>query len=96
MDVLLEFAKGIGLEPKQVASIGGGEFHCACPKCDGTDRFCLWPNEKRKNCEGSYWCRQCGVSGDTIEFGRQFLDMGWKEVTARCNFNITFSERSKF
>lgn len=96
MDILIDFTKEIGLEPKKVASTGGGEYHCSCPSCGGTDRFFIQPNFVMKNCIGRYACRQCGCKGDAIQFCRDFLGLDWKEATARCNSNITFSERPKF
>ena len=92
MDILIEFAKEIGLEPKKVASTGGGEYHCACPKCgEGTDRFIVWPNRRYKNCIGGYFCRQCETKGDAIQFCREFLGLDWKEAVAKCHSDITYS-----
>jgi len=80
---LLNLIQEIGLRPKLVASTNGGEYHSACPKCGGTDRFFIQPNRKMKNCSGSYCCRQCGISGDSIQFCRDFLGLSFKEAVNR-------------
>ena len=93
---LLEIAKDFGLEPVKVASTSGGEYHSSCPQCDGKDRFCLWPNKKQKNCLGSYWCRQCDIHGDAIQFCRDFLNMDFKEACERVNAVIQPYNRDFF
>ena len=59
---------------------GGEDAACLngpCPYCNGgTDRFMIWPRKSEnlgKTCAensitGVFWCRQCGKSGDTIEY----------------------------
>jgi DNA primase len=71
---LLDLAREKGLNPKFAASTGGGEYHSACPSCAGTDRFVMQPNKQMKNCVGSYFCRQCGIHGDSIQFCLDFLE----------------------
>jgi len=81
-------AKRVGLEPKQVASTGGGEYHSACPSCIGTDRFYMHPNKKMKNCLGSYRCRKCEIKGDTIQFARDFCGCSFSEAVELANATI--------
>ncbi|MBW7885873.1 MAG: toprim domain-containing protein, partial [Caldilineaceae bacterium] len=51
------------------------EFGGPCPFCrTGTDRFNIWPHE------GRYWCRQCGRSGDAIQFMRDFRHLGFQQA----------------
>jgi len=71
---LIELAKRVGLKPKWVAATKGGEYKSPCPLCDGTDRFAIWPKIDR------YWCRRCSISGDSIQFSRDFLKMSYVEA----------------
>lgn len=80
MEVLLDLVKEMGLDPRKVASTGGGEYHCSCPKCGGRDRFFVQPCFKMKKCVGRYGCRHCGIKGDTIQFCREILGLPWKEA----------------
>lgn len=80
---LIYLAQEAGLNPKFVAQTHGGEHHCACPKCGGKDRFILQPNRPQKNCVGYYFCRQCKIFGDTIQFGKDFLNLPFNEAVLR-------------
>ena len=71
--MLLDVVVSYGLNPQWEASTGGGEYSSACPSCGGNDRFRLQPNKPQRNCTGSFWCRQCQVSGDTLAFCMKFL-----------------------
>lgn len=73
---ILETCQSIGLKPKKVSVSKGGEYAMACPSCGGKDRFRVWPHQKR----GSYWCRQCNIRGDYIQFLRTFLNKTFKEA----------------
>ncbi|MES2344647.1 MAG: primase-helicase zinc-binding domain-containing protein [Chlamydiota bacterium] len=64
---LLHFAQELGISPKRIASTCGGEYHSPCPKCGGKDRFIIWKET------GRYWCRQCDLKGDSIQFCRDFF-----------------------
>lgn len=55
---------------KHVAGTSGGEWHGPCPWCDGRDRFSVWPEHTSGVTGGRYACRQCGKSGDAIQFLR--------------------------
>jgi DNA primase len=74
-------AQYAGINPKRVAGTEGGEYHSACPICSGTDRFYIQPNRQMNKCQGYYCCRKCGISGDTIQFARQFLNYSFQEAT---------------
>lgn len=86
---LIEIAKEIGILPIRIAQTNGGEFVCSCPKCgDGgkgnlSDRFHIWPNETAKNCIGRYWCRQCEIKGDSIQFCRDILGLSYVEACTK-------------
>jgi DNA primase len=92
--LLIDLAIQIGLQPKKVASTQGGEYHSACPSCGGKDRFFIQPNRKMQNCFGYYCCRQCEISGDAIQFCRDFLGLSYKEAAER--FQATVPARSFF
>lgn len=80
---LIELARQKELSPKKTAATHGGEYHSACPVCGGKDRFTLWPNEQgRDNVKGRYWCRQCNITGDTLSFCIDILDMKFKDACA--------------
>lgn len=63
---------------RKAASTGGGEWQGPCPCCGGEDRFHVWPAENEGR--GGYWCRQCGKTGDNIQFLRDFEGIGFKEA----------------
>ncbi len=67
-----------GFFSKKVASTGGGEYAGPCPFCGGgNDRFRCWPEQGES---GHWWCRQCGRSGDGIEYLKIFRKMSFKEA----------------
>jgi len=60
-----------GFQPKRKTS---NELEGPCPFCGGTNRFTLFINEDR------FWCRQCGKSGDAIQYLREVRKMSFKEA----------------
>jgi len=74
---ILDLLKEKGIAPKKAASTGGGEYASPCPGCGGDDRFRVWP-DKRDG--GSFWCRQCGKSGDSITFLMEFSGMTYPQA----------------
>ena len=70
---LLDLAAEFGLSPKKTSTSNGGEYHSSCPNCGGKDRFIIWSTI------GRYWCRQCEVKGDAIQFCRDFFNMSFLE-----------------
>jgi DNA primase len=96
MDILLDLAKEIGLEPKKVASTGGGEYHCACPICGGRDRFFIQPNYRMKNCLGRYACRHCDIKGDTIRFCQEIMGLDWKQAIVKSHANVAQKTKLSF
>ena len=87
--MLLELAQEVGLDPKRKASTNGGEYCSPCPKCGGNDRFILWPYKENSKVEGSYWCRNCGTNGDSIQFCRDFLGLEYADALKRCGIHGT-------
>ena len=51
------------------------EMTSACPSCGGNDRFIIF-------LEGgsSYWCRQCRITGDAIQYLRDFRGLSFQEA----------------
>jgi hypothetical protein len=97
---LIEIAKEIGILPIRIAQTNGGEFVSSCPKCgDGgknnnSDRFHIWPDEKAKNCIGRYWCRQCEIHGDAIQFCRDFLGLSYAEACSKLKVEFQHYQRN--
>jgi DNA primase len=73
---MLDFIIADGNRVKHVAATYGGEYAGPCPWCGGIDRFRVWPERDR------FWCRQCGRSGDSIQYLRTLRGMSYKEA---CN-----------
>lgn len=72
--MIVDALRQIGIEPKRVSA---AEWASPCPGCGGQDRFRSWPGEA----EGGRWlCRQCGKTGDLIQFFREFAGMSFKEA----------------
>lgn len=88
---LLEMAYQAGIQPKWAASTGGGEYHSSCPDCGGRDRFYMQPNRQMNKCLGFYCCRQCGASGDSIQFARQFLKYTFHDAAQAVNASLSES-----
>lgn len=59
---IIELIQTDGGTLKRLASTNGGEYAGPCFWCGGNDRFRVWPGS------GRYWCRNCGKSGDTIQY----------------------------
>lgn len=85
---LIDVAQEIGLDFKKVSGTDGGEYHGPCPACGGIDRFIMHPNKKKNKCDGAYWCRQCGIHGDSIQFCREFHGMSFEDSAKHVNANI--------
>jgi DNA primase len=76
---LLNLTEEMGLNPKKLSLSQGGEYHCPCPHCGGEDRFMFWLGKDR------YWCRQCHVKGDAIQFCRDFQGMSFHEARSKAH-----------
>jgi len=70
---------------KRQASTNGGEYAGQCPWCGGKDRFRVWP----KN--GRYWCRQCNISGDCIQYLRDRRGMSYKDACHYLNIESKYT-----
>ncbi len=75
---IFDLLEADGFFSKKVASTNGGEYAGPCPFCrDGKDRFRVWPEQGEG---GRWWCRQCGKSGDIIQYLREFRGMSFREA----------------
>lgn len=81
---ILELYQGDGFWAKKAASTGGGEWCGPCPWCGGKDRFRLWPAQGQA---GKYWCRQCGRSGDAVQYLRERWGLSFREALAHLGLN---------
>jgi DNA primase len=80
---ILNLAEELNLLPKRSGLTNGGEYKSKCPKCqEGTDRFCIWPNQGPS---GRYWCRVCEAKGDGIQFCRDFLGLTFHQACQKVN-----------
>ncbi len=72
---------------KKASAIKGGEWHSPCPKCGGTDRFIIFPEQDggalaRKNgLRGTWSCpRHCDNGGDILDFCTVHLGLSFTEA----------------
>jgi DNA primase len=75
---------------KKVASTRGGEFAGACPFCGGIDRFHVQPNYGN----GHFFCRQCDVKGDAIEYIKRRDNVSFKEALVILGIPLEQQRRS--
>jgi DNA primase len=63
-----------------IAKRNGHAFHFGCPNCgEGTDRFIVWSPGPSKP-SGTFFCRQCRVAGDGIEYCKRFLCLTYPQA----------------
>lgn len=84
LDVLME----MNITPKRISRLHKKEFASACPNCGGKDRFIIWTESQSRNCTGRYWCRQCSISGDAIQFCKEFLGLNFKDAIEKLKENF--------
>lgn len=89
MSDLLTLMTNRGFSPRKIATKEGGEYASPCPVCgDGnkggrSDRFHIWPQKETGGLGvGRFWCRQCGISGDSIAFLRKIDGLSFPDA---CN-----------
>lgn len=76
---LLATFQEFGLEPKRKTE---HEWAASCPECGGKDRCILWP-DNTTGTGGRFHCRQCGITGDQIDFLRKFCGMSYQEASEK-------------
>lgn len=90
MSNVLDLYRGKGFTARNEAGTNGGEWAGPCPVCGGRDRFRIWPEQidTRGQRSGSYWCRQCEIAGDAIQFLIDVEGMGFKEAAQECGVEL--------
>lgn len=87
MPTLLDLIALRGIESRRVSAAEGGEWAGPCPLCGGRDRFRIWPEKAHEGHSiappGRYWCRQCGIQGDAIDYLRRVEGLPFGEACAR-------------
>jgi DNA primase len=94
--ILTDLAMEVGLSPKKVAGTEGGEYHSACPACGREDRFIIQPYKKMKNCFGRYFCRKCGIHGDSIQFAMDILGLNFRDAIDRTQATLLCDNKGNF
>ncbi len=69
--MLLALLEKDGLAPRRKTV---NEYSSPCPACGGRDRLVIHADT------GRYWCRQCGRSGDAVQYLRDFQGMTFREA----------------
>jgi len=75
---------------RKVSEHDGGEWAGPCPLCQGTDRFRVWPNSPRAV---KFWCRQCSLSGDAIQYLREVRHLPFRAAAERVGKVISLTDR---
>ena len=68
---ILELVRQLHIDPRRASS---NTYQSTCPKCEGNTRFVIWHKT------GRYYCHVCKISGDVIQFCRDFLGMTFSEA----------------
>src|SRR6266850_3358176 len=76
---------------RKVANTHGGEYVGPCPKRGGRDRFRVWPHAETPR----FWCRQCGWSGDAIQYLRDHDGLTYQEACTRVGRPLDASPDAK-
>lgn len=76
---ILDIFEQYGFEPKRKTE---NEYSAPCPECGGKDRCILWPNHT-KGTGGRFYCRQCGLNGDVIDFLQKFEGMSYEDACVK-------------
>jgi hypothetical protein len=86
---------------RRVSSNKGGEWHSPCPACGGNDRFHIWPNQsggetaQRAGVSGTFWCRQCGVTGDVITLLKITRGLDYKAACQELRVELAGTDRTR-
>ncbi len=83
---VLDLLNEKGIHPQRRINTKNGQAYVShCPGCGCnsrgerfSDRFHVWLGQNDGN--GSYWCRQCGKAGDSIQFLIDFFGMDFEQA----------------
>jgi 5S rRNA maturation endonuclease (ribonuclease M5) len=66
------------------------EYSSPCPACGGKDRFLIWPEQSNngKYTGGRFWCRQCSIGGDAINYLKTFRNYSYVEACSELGITI--------
>ena len=97
MSDLLGLVESRGIRMRRVGRKNGGEWAGGCPFCGDSgkpdsDRFHVWPQQRSNISEGTFWCRQCGKRGDTVNFIMQTSGISFAEACYRLNIPLPESK----
>lgn len=97
MSDLLGLVESRGIRMRRVGRKHGGEYAGGCPFCGDSgkpdsDRFHVWPQQRSNVSEGTYWCRQCGKRGDTVNFIMQTSGVSFRDACYRLNIPLPESK----
>lgn len=91
---IIELLQQDNIKTSHVAATNGGEFHSACPKCFGKDRFLSWPNDRPEK-GGKFYCRQCKFLGNAITYLIEIRGMKFKDACLELGIQPEFKFNSK-
>lgn len=104
LDILRRYVDGTKI--KKASARSGGEYHSPCPKCGGTDRFCVFPEQPggavamQHGITGTWACpRHCEAGGDAIELLMWAGGLTFKEACEELRIDLperTQEERRKY
>ena len=65
-----------------------GEYAGPCPSCGGDDRFIIRTRPEDGN-NPNYWCRQCGIRGDALDYLTKERGMGFVDAMQQLGLEVT-------
>lgn len=96
---LLDLARDHGLQMLRVSTSNGGEWAGPCPLCGGTDRLRVWPakvNTGGYGLAGQFWCRQCGVKGDALDWLQRVERLSFADACQRLGIAKSHTPRQHY
>jgi DNA primase len=84
---------GLALKRVSMNWRDGPEYAGPCPFCGGRDRFRVWPEHSRGR--GRFWCRQCGQSGDVIDYLRKLDGLTFRQAVKALGGDLRLVTRRK-
>lgn len=98
LDILRRYVDGTKI--KKASARSGGEYHSPCPKCGGTDRFCVFPEQPagalamQHGITGTWACpRHCQEGGDAIDLLTWAGGLTFRERARSCGLTSPNARR---